>query len=289
MADDVMGKAASDAKPVPGNALGSGVAERPESRAERARRDSYRSRFSAFYVVLAVVAGIGVGALLVLVGRGSPAPAPAWSAWEPTGSIESRAGQIAEHVSDPYRLPSGKPLVGVKAAPPTVTFNDGSTFTVRTIAVQPAGTAASVDTSDIDTFDAAGNVMYTMCGAGTGCAIPEGKPSPAREQLLRREALELALYSFRYLGGIESTLILFPPRAADKAATAVFLKRSDVGAQLGRPLSDTLTAPLTPGVGEITVDEQRVIDRITRARLYEYDAWRTQDGSALIALAPNLG
>jgi hypothetical protein len=287
VADDVMDKAAADAKPVPGNAIGTGVVAQPETRADRARRLVYRSRFAAFYVLLAIVAGAGVGALLVLVSRGSPAPAPAWSAWEPTGSIDSRAAQIAEHVSDPYRLPSGKPLVGVKSAPPTVTFNDGSSFAVRTIAVQPAG-GSSVETSDIDTFDAARTVMYTMCGAGRGCSIPEGKPSLAREQLLRREALELALYSFRYLGGIDSALILFPPRAADKGATAVFLKRSEVRTELAQPLSDTLTAPLAPGVGEITSDEQRVIDRITRARLYEYDAWRTQDGSALIALAPDL-
>jgi hypothetical protein len=287
VADDVMDKAA-DANSVSANGVGASVATRPESRADRARRVAYRNRFAGFYVALAIVAGAGVGALLVLVNRGSPAPASAWSAWEPTGSIDSRAAQIAERVSDPYRLPSGKPLVGVKAAPPTVTFDDGSTFAVRTIAVQPKG-AATADASDIDTFDAAGTVMYTMCGAGRACAIPEGKPSAAREQLLRREALALALYSFKYLGGISSTLILFPPRSPDKAATAVFLQRSEVRPELSRPLSETLSGPLAPGVGEITPDEQRIIDRITRARLYEYDAWRTQDGSALIALAPDLG
>ena len=83
MADDVMGKATADAKPVPGNAAGAGVVAQPETRADRARRLAYRSRFAGFYVLLAIVAGAGVGALLVLVGRGSPAPAPAWSAWEP--------------------------------------------------------------------------------------------------------------------------------------------------------------------------------------------------------------
>jgi hypothetical protein len=288
VADDVMDKAAADAKPLPGNVVGPGVVAEPETRADRARRLVYRSRFAAFYVVLAVIAGAGVGALLVLVDRGSPAPAPAWSAWEPTGSIDSRAGQIAEHVSDPYRLPSGKPLVGVRSAPPTVTTDDGSTFLVRTIAVQPAASGGNAKTSDIDTFDASGTVMYTMCGAGPGCSIPEGKPSLAREELLRREALELALYSFRYLDGLQSALVLFPPRA-DGKPTAVFLRRADVASELNRPLDASLTAPLTPGVGEIAADEQRVIDRTTRSRLYEYDAWRTQDGSALIALAPELG
>ena len=74
-------------------------------------------------------------------------------------------------------------------------------------------------------------------------------------QLLRREALELALYSFRYLDGIESTLVLLPPRADGQAATAVFVERGDVRAELNRPLDQTLTAPLAPGVGEIQADE----------------------------------
>jgi hypothetical protein len=288
MADDVMDKAAADADPVSANGVGSSVSQRTQTRADRARRVAYHNRFAMFYVVLAVVAGAGVGTLLVLVGRGSPAPAPAWSAWEPTGSIDSRAAQIADHVSDPYRLPSGKPLVGVKAAPPTITFDDGTTFSVTTIAVQPAG-GATEGSSDIDTFDASGTVMYRLCGTGKRCVIAEGTPSRARGQLLRREALELALYSFKYLGGgIDAALVLFPPQA-DAKATAVFLRRDDVRPELSRPLADSLTAPRTPGVGEIAADEQQVIDRTTGSKLYEYDAWRTQDGSAEIALAPYLG
>ena len=102
VADDVMDKAAADAKPVPANAGWAAVVARPETRADRARRLAYRSRFAAFYVLLAIIAGAGVGALLVLVGRGSPAPAPAWSAWEPTGSAERRAAQIAR--------PRGRPV-----------------------------------------------------------------------------------------------------------------------------------------------------------------------------------
>ena len=285
MADDVMGKAAADAEQVSANGAGTSVAVRPQSRADRARNVAYRSRFAGFYVLLAVIAGAGVGTLLVLVGRGTPDPAPAWSAWEPTGSLDARAAQIAEHVSDPYRLPSGNALVGVKAALPNITFEDGTTFVVSSIAVQPAGGGAA--DSDIDTFDASRAVMFTMCGAGVGCVIREGAPSVAREQLLRRQALELALHSFTYLDGIESTLVLFPQRGANARPTAMFLTRDDVRAELERPLAETLPSPLTPGVGEIPEDEQRAIDRITGARLYEYDAFRAQDGSAVLALAPS--
>ena len=287
MADDVMDKAATDASTVSANGVGSTVAERAESRSDRARRLAYRSRFAVFYVVLAVVAGAGVGALLVLVGRGSPAPAPAWSAWEPTGSAERRTAQIGDHVGDQYRLPSGKALVAVTySGAPVVTGPDGSSFQVRAIAVRPDTTGGRAEADDINTVNAAGTVMYTLCGLGTSCSIAEGKPSVARGQLLRREALELALYSFHYLDGVDSTLVLLPPRADGKAATAVFLEKGDVRPELGRSLDETLTAPLTPGVGEIQADEQRVIERTTRSRLYEYSYLQAQDGSPIMVLTP---
>ena len=288
MADDVMDKAAADAKPVPGNGIGASVVPR-ESRAERARRVAYRNRFAAFYVMLAIIAGAGVGALLVLVGRGSPAPAPAWSAWEPIGSSERRAAQIGDHVGDQYRLPSGKALVAVTyAGVPTVTGPDGSNFQVRAIAVRPDTTAGRAEADDVDTVNAGNTVMYTLCGLGTACSIAEGKPSIARGQLLRREALELALYSFHYLDGIDSALVLLPPRADGKAATAVFVEGNDVRPELRRPLDETLTAPLTPGVGEIQPDEQRVVDRTTRSRVYEYSYLQAQDGSPVMVLTPAL-
>ena len=289
MADDVMSKAAADAKPVSREGMGSSVVARPETRADRARRLAYRSRFAAFYVALAIVAGAGVGALLVLVGRGSPAPAPAWSAWEPTGSVERRSAQIADHVGDQYRLPSGKALVAITyAGPPTVTGPDGSSFRVPAIAVRPDTTAGRAEADDINTLNAANTVMYTLCGLGEACSIPEGKPTADRGQLLRREALELALYSFRYLDGIDSTLVLLPPRADGQAATAVFIERRDVRTQLDRPLDQTLTAPLTPGVGEIQADEQSVIDRSTRSRIYQYSYLQAQDGSPVMVLTPAL-
>jgi hypothetical protein len=287
VADDVMGKAATDTKPVSANGAGSTVSQRAESRGERARRLAYRSRFGVFYVLLAIVAGAGVGALLVLVGRGSPAPAPAWSAWEPSGTTAQRVAQIADHVSEGYRLPSGHRLAQVTYEGPPVGTVDGSTLLpVRAFAVRPDTTGGRADASDIQTVNGNTTVQYNLCGLGTGCAIPEGKPTNARGELLRREALELALYSFRYLDGVDSTLVLLPPRPDGKAATAVFLERGDLRAELGEPIEQTLPAPLTPGVGEIQPDEQRVIERTTRSRIYEYSYLQAQDGSPVMVLTP---
>jgi hypothetical protein len=289
VADDVMDKAAADTNPVSANGVGSTVATRPESRADRARRVAYRNRFAAFFVVLAVVAGAGVGALMVLVGRGSPEPTPVWSAWEPTGTADQRVAQIADHVSRGYRLPSGNALVAITyQGPPVGTSEDGTLGAVRAIAVRPDTTGGRADASDIATLDARSTVQFNLCGLGKLCSIPEGKPTNARGQLLRREALELALYSFKYLGGVDSALMLLPPRADGKARTAVFLTKNDVGAILGRPVDETLTAPLTPGIGEIQADEASAIDRTTLPRLYEYGWLSAQDGTLVTVLTPAL-
>jgi hypothetical protein len=288
VADDVMEKAAEASTP-PASTAGAPLPARRETRSERARQVAYKNRFALLYVLLAMVAGAGIGTFLVLVGQGGPEAAPAWSAWSPTGSNERREAQIAEHVSGTYRLPSGKQLAAVTySGPPTVTGPDGSTFQVRAIAVRPDTTGGQAEASDIETVDARSTVMYTLCGLGTSCSIAEGKASVARHQLLRREALELALYSFTYLDGIDSALVLLPPRADGQAATSVFLRRSDVAQELEQPLADSLPATSTPGIGGIPAEERSVIDKTTLSRLYSYSYLQAQDGSPVMVLTPAL-
>jgi hypothetical protein len=260
---------------------------RPESRADRARRVAYRGRFTVLYFVLAVLAGAAIGTFVVLLQRGSPAPAPPWSEWKPEGSAERRAAQIGDRIPDPYRLPSGRQLATVTyVGPPTVTGPDGTTFQVRALAVRPDISRGQAEADDIDTVNASGTLMYNLCGLGNNCSIPEGKPSNARGALLRREALELALYTFRYVDRVQSVLVMLPPRPDGRASTAVFVERSDVRPQLARPLDRTFTAPLTPGVGELNGDELAVVERVTRARLYSFSYLQAQDGSPIMVLSP---
>ena len=46
-------------------------------------------------------------------------------------------------------------------------------------------------------------VLYNLNGLGPSGSIKGGKPSPERLKVLHREALELALYTFRYLPDVE--------------------------------------------------------------------------------------
>jgi hypothetical protein len=289
VADDVMNTSTVDAPSAPSGSVPAAAPARLETRADRARRLAYRGRFSALYFVLAVVAGAGIGAFVVLVGRGSPAPAPSWSEWEPTGSAERRVAQISDHVARAYRLPTGEQLASAVSGPPSAPTADGTLVRMRAILVQPHTARGQAEENDIDVVDARNSMMFILCGiGGTGCAITQGGPTPERHALLRREALELALSTFKHVDGVSSVVVLLPPGSDRQIATAVFLERSDVSAELSRPLRDTLTAATTPGIGEIPVDERATIDRITRPRLYTYQYDSAQDGSPLMVLTPAL-
>ena len=128
--------------------------------------------------------------------------------------------------------------------------------------------------------------MYTLCGLGAACSIAEGKPTVARGALLRREALELALYTFHYIDGIDSVLVLLPPRPTDRrprrssSSAATFAPSWQAGSKRRSRRRST------PGVGEMPEDERRVIDRTTRSRLYGYSYLQAQDGSPLMVLTP---
>lgn len=268
MADDVT-PAAEEPKP---SAL--------HNRSERARRSSYRIRFGVLYVVLAAVFGAGVATFAILLGRSAPADATAWSSWAPEGSPEASAKQIADHVSKRYRLPSGNQLAIALVGPPEV-----QDVAVRAIAVKPDTSTGQAEEDDIDVVDAQKAVMYILCGLGERCSIKEGKPTEERHQLLRREALELSLYTFKYLKGVDSVVVFLPPRADAEIGSSVFLKKSDVRDELRRPL-ETLMRPSPPALGAIDTIELGNVDRLTLARVFQYEFQQAQEGSAILVLTP---
>jgi hypothetical protein len=262
-----------------------------KSRSERARHSAYRSRFALVYVALAIVAGAGIGALIVVVGKPEAAPAPKWSDWQPQGSSDAKLKQIADHVSRRYKLESGAELAVALPSTPQVTSpgeagSPAVSVPVSAIAIRPDTSRGQAEENDIDVVPGSNSINYVLCGLGQGCSISEGVPSEARHALLRREALELSLYTFKHVDGIDNVTVFLPPRPDGQAApTAIFLKRSDVKDQLSQPLPKTL-GQLVPGIGELDGKELATVNRITRPRLYSYEYTQAQDGSAILILTP---
>ena len=260
-------------------------------REERARQSGYRRRFGVIYIVLALVAGLGLGALVVLVanpddtpeagvvamGARAAATRPA-CARSPTTSRRGIASRTASSSSSR------------SAGPPTVTAGGGDQETnpipVRAIAVRPDASTGKAEDDDIALVDASKSMQYVLCGLGDACSISQGEASEARHSLLRREALELSLYTFKYLDDVDSvTVFLPPPPGGQSPGSAVFLRRSDVKDELSRPLSQTM-APGAPSIGGIPARELQTLNRITRSKLYRYEYTQAQDLSAVLVLDP---
>jgi hypothetical protein len=262
-------------------------------RAERARDTGYHFRFSLVYALLAAVAAASIAALVVVATRPDAKKAQRWSTFEPTGSAIARTRQIATQVSGEYKLQPGHKLAAVVPSPlQTTRFLQADSgpvsveVPISTLAVQPDVSTGKHEEGDYKLYSSGTTVAYQMCGFGTtaqNCAIT-GTSTNARVQLLRREALELALYTLKYVPGTNAVLTYLPPRA-DQAAppTSVLVARSDVKQILDRPLTHTLTSRSIE-LGDKPADFTEV-DRLTLPRLYTYDYQTLPgDGTAILVL-----
>ena len=120
-------------------------------------------------------------------------------------------------------------------------------------------------------------VLYRMCGLGTNCAIKEGKPSVERGLYLRREALELALYTFNYVSKIDGVVVLMPPVKGAKPSHALFFRPQDVAPSLQNPLDDTLPGP-TPSVKSLMKSKNLpIVNSITAPLQFDFSV--TQDNT----------
>lgn len=249
----------------------------------RPRPEPYvpRHRFGIAYLTLAVVLGAAVGLTVVFAVGGSRSTRP-WSAWKPTQSGVQGLEQIAKYVGPEYALPSGRQLVGVLSSPLLVQGTQAS-VPVRAIAVTSGLPGASA--SDAQFYGAAGTWAYHLCGLGQSCAIAEGKASIARGQLLRREALELALYTFKYNGSVDSIVEFMPPALGGQPKAALFFRRADLAQPLNLPLARTLPPPRTRLVpGRMSAADLAKVREFADPHVYSFQFQQLADGSAIMVL-----
>jgi hypothetical protein len=262
-------------------------------RSERARRSAYRYRFAAIYFALAAVLGAGVGSFVVLALQDDPPGAAKWSEWEPDGSSTARVRQIADRVTRAYRQ-NGSQLVFAIGSRPQVNVPGQGELEVGAIVVQPDTSRGQREEGEFDgPYDGDNAVTYRLCGNGQGCSIASGTPSQERLQLLRREALELSLYTFKYVKGADSVVVFLPPpppqaNGEQQTSGALFLRRENVSDQLRTPIRRTLAAN-APGIGRMTPNEAATVDRLTRPNIYGYAYQQTADGNVFLILSPSTG
>jgi len=221
-----------------------------------------KSRFAVAYLVLGAVVGTAIGGLIVLVQRPAPLPPPPWSSWRPAATAtEERVLEIANHVAGRYKLASGDPLVAVR-----VGGSQGGTDFQGLVVLKP-GEPQALDKE----YAKDETVMFILCGRGKNCAIPQGEPSTARGTVLRREALELALYTLEYADPVDNVLVFFPPpKGQTSLKSTLFFTRDDLSSHLKRPLRKTLPQAKAPLPGRIHPREKQTVDQLTGEKLYNY-------------------
>jgi hypothetical protein len=296
------------AEPPPAPALGVG---RSESDTVESTPHSHK-----FRVATAMLVGIAIGAvvvaLVVIASNRTAGPSAKWSAWAPSDSSSLGAREIADHVAPFYRV-SGVDQLDVvtvvnlansPAAAPTATTTSSNSTSGLQVAVRSDPSSSQVSLLSGKT------IAYNLCGiGGSNCAIGVGTASTDRLLLLRREALELALYTFKYINGVQNVVAILPPGhtqptsrlsakppASSSASApkpvdiALLFLHDELRPWLAHPLSDTFPEQFPPTVPELTLwrqtPEAGLVDQITARGLFSERLVQAQDGSNLIVLDP---
>jgi len=292
------------------------------SESSRTQHQSGASPHSGrFRSVTALLVALGVGAVVVAVsvavgGRHSTPAGAEWSQWQPPDGGTQGAQDIANFVSPFYRVDNANQLALVTVVNLESAAAAAAQQQAAANGTAPSGTASGLQVavrpsqSSSQVSLLSGNtIAYNLCGiGGKNCAIGVGKPSANRLLLLRREALELALYTFKYIGGTQNVVAILPPGHSEQPAStlskkppssastqatsksvdiAVLFVRQEVSPLLQHPLSQILPEQVPPTVAQMPkAPEAGLVSQITARGLFSEELQQAQDGSTLIVLNP---
>ncbi len=246
--------------------------------APRVRRSGVPVLAAALVAVTVAAAGL----LAVAIARedAPPAPAapPAWSSWEPAPrGHASVPRQIAAHVAPRYRLDGGAQAVRVHGGPLRLA-NAPLTVAIRT-----------PDGAGLRLIENQTSILYRLCGLGERCSIRPGRPTTERHLLLRREALELALYSFRYTRAAQ-VVVFMPPRkgfSQSRGGQALLFERRGLEPRLRIPIDATLTEDVPRPKDIVHASDRLLVEQQTLPALYSFAFRETPKATrAFLLLVP---
>jgi hypothetical protein len=261
-----------------------------------------------FRTATALLTGLAIGAIVVAITiaatSGGNSQTLTWSSWSPPDTGAQGAQEIADHLAPFYRISGVDQLAVVtlvklgnpNSVNPTTGSPDGLQVAVRTDASSSGGLSLLNGNT----------VAYNLCGIGSSdCTIGVGKPSAGRLLLLKREALELALYTFRYVPGTDNVVAILPPGTTKvgcvgicssphvKTTTrrvdiALLFLHDELKPFLSQPLSATLPNQYPPSVAQLPLwtqtSEAGLVEQVTARGLFSEQLVQTQAGSSLVEL-----
>jgi hypothetical protein len=271
-----------------------------QARGEQPVRSKHSSKF---LLATAVLVALGVSALVVAVvlsatGTRHSVSSGDWSTFKPQDDGLQGAQEIADFVAPYYRASPAYQLAVITA----INLNDPSN--PLEVVVPSSGSP-----NGLQALPSNSTIAYNLCGLGSkDCSIGVGTPSAQRLLLLKREALELALYTFKYISGAQTVVAVLPPGRTEESGhlsakppvgsqassnntksvdIAVAFDRKELAPWLGRPLRQTLPEPLPPSVSEMAnAPEAELVSVITAHGLFVERSEQAQDGSKVLVLTP---
>ena len=238
----------------------------------------YPGRFMLGYLLIVLFFGALLAAFAVAWSQRSDdddgSAATNWSFFKPTaGSELERTRQIGRFIGTRYQTADGQQIVRVLGGPPAVQDAPVSQFLIR-------------DGSSQEALGADKAMMFILCGTGAECALPASASSGADLRLVRREALELSLYTMQY-NGADPVVVLLPPDQQGNPGGAILFRRDDLKTQLDRPLSQTLATDQRPSALGMGVLEAATVDYLTLTNRFDYEFQEVGDGTARMVLNPS--
>jgi len=263
----------------------------------------YRSRFGFALGALGGLAMISLVVLIALLTAGRKTDPStltgSWSSWKPTAADRlTGAKEIAAHVGARYKRGDGSQLVQVAGGPLQVSFGSG-------VQRQSVGLDVILRPENGNLQEIPGDhaVMYILNGLGQRGSIRSGRPTEARGLLTRREGLELALYSFRYLEDVDMVVTMLPPPppgtaadgtkskqggeseapAEDPPILALFYRPGDLEPQLDVPLEYTLP-PTPPKPESFAGPEAQRVNALTEQNVFQASFQTAQNSQTYLVL-----
>jgi hypothetical protein len=238
--------------------------------------DRRKHTFRIAYGVLALAFWLSVGGFVLLLMRPNHSGPSEWSNWRPAADGLAGAHEISAKIAPLYKGENGAQLMAVQ--------EHGAQ--VQGLRLEAVGVRRLNQEGQINPFIALYHgertLIYAFCGLQTNCAL-QGESTPQREQLLRRAALELSLYSFKYLKGVEQVVSLID-NVKIGGTSAVFLRKDQLEPELAHPLRATLPLQHAPPVGTPDTQEGPVIDALTLSNTFPAHFEPLPDGDAILVL-----
>jgi hypothetical protein len=239
---------------------------------DTARRDKHLFRLA--YGVLALAFWLSLAGFVVLLARPNHSEPLVWSKWQPKSEGLIGAHEIAQRIGPRYKSANGTQLVAVQEHGPSV-----QGLHLEAVGVRRLGQSGQIDPY-IGLFGTDRTLIYAFCGLQTNCAIDS---ATVTEQVLRREALELSLYAFKYLKNVDQVVSLVQT-VKDGGTSAVFLRKDDLRAELEHPLHETLPLQAPRVATPIAKREGKVVDALTLPNTFPAHYESLPDGDAILVL-----